>query len=297
MLLVWHLLLITGHGRSAAAVCLSSVSVCKRMVVTSDPENLTHPAATELTGAAVLTADPIRVDELHAREDSFRKRFPVLWASTLYGPFLVTLLAVAGLYLYAGGEFTRKLLVSTLLSLYLLGRFVILNGSEGRLMDVGGDLSSEHLFLLVTWLDVMTALVLAFHIGFLFRLPFVGSRIAALVTDGHFILDAHPWIRRATFLGLISFVMFPLTATGAVGGSIFGRLLGMSRRDTFVGIVVGSLLGNGIMYVFSESLARWLDKDHPVIKYGGFVLIALIAVILERRYRQLREQFSSGSPR
>lgn len=238
-------------------------------------------------------ADPIRVDELHATEDDFRRKYPVLWATTLYGPFLVTLLTVAALWIYAGGEFTRKLLVSTLLSLYLLGRFVILNGSEGRLMDVGGSLSSEHLFLLVTWLDVMTALVLAFHIGFLFRIPYVGKRIVALVTDGHFILDNHPWMRRATLLGLMAFVAFPLTATGAVGGSIFGRLLGMSRLATFSGIVIGSLIGNGLMYVFSESMARWLDKDHPVIKYGGFVVIALIVVVLERRYRVLRDQYQA----
>ncbi len=237
--------------------------------------------------------DPIRVDELHASEGEFRRQFPVLWASTLFGPMVLTLLAVGFLWLFAGGEFTRRLLISTVLSLYLLGRFVILNGSDGQLGDIDGALSSEHLFLLVMWLDVMTALVLAFHIGFLFRLPFVGSRIAALVTDGHFILDAHPWMRRATFLGLTAFVAFPLTATGAVGGSIFGRLLGMSRRATFVGILLGSIAGNGVMYVFSESMARWLDKDHPVIKYGGFILIAMLAIILEHRYRTLRRQFES----
>ena len=237
--------------------------------------------------------DPIRLDELHSAEDGFRQRFPVCWLLTLYGPPSLTILAVVVAWIYAGGEFTRRLLVSTLLSLYVLGRFVILSGSEAQIHQLEGALSSEHLFLLVMWLDIVTAMVLAFHIGFLFRLPSIGSRIAALVTDGHFILDAHPWMRRATFLGLVAFVAFPLAATGAVGGSIFGRLLGMSRFATFVGIVLGSFLGNGVMYFFSESLASWLDKDHPVVKYGGFIMIALLAVLLERRYRRLRSQFQS----
>ncbi len=237
--------------------------------------------------------DPIRLDELHSAEDGFRQRYPLCWLLTLYGPPCLTILAIVGVWIYAGGEFTRRLLVSTALSLYVLGRFVILSGSEGQIHQFEGGLSSEHLFLLLMWMDVVTAMVLAFHIGFLFRLPLIGGRIAALVTDGHFILDAHPWMRRATFVGLTAFVAFPLTATGSVGGSIFGRLLGMTRLSTFLGILLGSFLGNGVMYVFSESLARWIDKDHPVIKYGGFLLIAMLAVLLEHRYRRLRSQFEA----
>ncbi len=140
----------------------------------------------------------------------------------------------------------------------------------------------------------MTALVLAFHIGFLFRLPYVGSRFLALVRDGHFILDSNPWMQRATFFGLVAFVVFPLTATGSVGGSIFGRLLGMSRNATFWGIVIGSIIGNGIMYVFSESIDPGI-KDHPVSRYGGFVLIALISILLEHRYRQLKRRYEQSS--
>lgn len=239
-------------------------------------------------------ADPIRVDELHSAEDDFRRRNPLLWASTLYGPPLLTVGVLIGLLCTYGYEFTQRLLVSTALSLWLLGRFVILSGSGGTISDVNGPLSSEHLFLLVTWMDVMTALVLAFHIGFLFRLPFVGSRFLALVRDGHFILDSNPWMRRATFLGLVAFVIFPLTATGSVGGSIFGRLLGMSRKSTFWGIVIGSVVGNGIMYVFSESIDPGI-KDHPICRYGGFVLIALLSIVLERRYRQLKARFEQSS--
>ncbi len=236
----------------------------------------------------------MRMDELHSAEDDFRRRNPVLWASTLYGPPLLSLVGLILLLVLTGLEFTQRILISTALSLWVLGRFVILSGSDGAIHEVEGPLSSEHLFLLITWMDVMTALVLAFHIGFLFKLPFVGTRILSLVRDGHFILDANPWMRRATFVGLVAFVIFPLTATGSVGGSIFGRLLGMSRKATFYGILIGSVVGNGIMYVFSESLSKWLDKDHVVVRYGGFVLIALIAVILEQRYRQLKARYEGS---
>lgn len=270
----------------------TTIETVAKELLNSRPE--AEPATVDVTGVSSSMIDTVRMDELHSTEDDFRRRAPLLWRATLYGPFVVSVIAIAFLAVFAGLPFTGRVLTNAALSAWLLGRFVILRGSEAGMLDFDGDLSSEQLFLLVTTMDVMTALVLAFHIGFLFRTPFVGSRIIALVTDGHFILDAHPWMKRATFVGLTGFVIFPLTATGAVGGSIFGRLLGMSRVSTFMGIVLGSTIGNGVMYFFSEQMARIMDKDSPVIKYGGFVLIALITVILERRYRTLRNKYQSG---
>jgi len=237
--------------------------------------------------------DPVGLHELHSTESRFRSRLPILWWVTLIGPFLFTGLLLGVIYLYAGPTFAQRVVMNSALSLWVLGRFVILAGTDGGMLEFEGALTSIQLFSLVTYLDVMVAMVLAFHIGFLFRIPFVGQRFLALVNDGHFILDQHPWIRRATFLGVSAFVCFPLTATGSVGGSIFGRLLGMSRIATLGGILVGSLVGNGVMFMFSESLTLWLDKEHPIFKYGGFVIIAGIAILLEHRYRYLRDKYHS----
>jgi hypothetical protein len=237
--------------------------------------------------------DLVRADDLHRTEGEFRRRHPLLWASTLYGPPLLTLGILVMLVLVTGWAFTAKIITSTTIALFLLGRFIILSGVEGAFNDTTASLTSGHLFAIVTYLDVMTALVLAFHIGFLFKVPYLGPRIAALVTDGHFILDAQPWMRRATFFGLIAFVGFPLAATGSIGGSIFGRLLGMGRLATFVGILIGTLIGNGSMYFFSDLMGKYVDKDDPRLKIGGFVLIAIIVIILERRYRKLRNRYAA----
>ncbi len=233
--------------------------------------------------------DLVRADDLHSTEDEFRRRHPLIWATTLYGPVLLTLVIVVLLVIFAGWKFTRKIAMWTAVALFLLGRFVILSGDEGPMDDFDGALTSGQLFAIVTYLDVMTALMLAFHIGFLFRVPYVGPRMAALVTDGHFILDSQPWMRRATFFGLIAFVGFPLAATGSIGGSIFGRLLGMTRIATFFGILIGTMLGNGAMYFFSG----YIDKDNPYLKYGGFALIIVLVIILERRYRKLRDGYAA----
>ncbi len=237
--------------------------------------------------------DPVRIDHLHATEAQFRRDRPWIWASTLYGPFLFSGILLGVLFVYGGWEFASRLVTTTAIAVWLVGRFIILSGVEGGVSDFEGGLSSFQLFLLITYLDVMLALVLAFHIGFLFRLPFIGPRVEALITDGHFILDAQPWMRRATFVGLIAFVGFPLAATGSVGGSIFGRLLGLSRPMTFLGIAIGSVIGNGFMYWFSDFIDQWIDKDNWVMRFGGVITILVVVFVLERRYQTLRKRFAS----
>lgn len=240
--------------------------------------------------------DKVRLAELHAHEADFRRNHPWLWATTLFGPLVLTGVLLVGLVLFAGWEFASRLVATTAVALALLGRFIILSGAEGGVNDLAGSLSSLQLAVLIMYLDMMVALMLAFHIGFLFRLPYIGPRIAALVKDGHFILESQPWIRRTTFIGLVAFVGFPLAATGSVGGSIFGRLLGMSRLTTFAGICVGSLIGNGAMYIFSDILDQWVDKDHPAVQYGGIAVVIAIVLLLERRYRVLRDRHIREQP-
>lgn len=231
------------------------------------------------------------MDDLHSTEAQFRQSHPWCWRVTLLGPIVLTALVLSGLLLQTGWEFTSKLATTALVTVLFFGRFVILSGVNGTFQDTDGALASEHLFAMVCYLDVMTALLLAFHIGFLFRLPYIGPRAVALVTDGHFILDAQPWMRRATFFGLIAFVGFPLAATGSIGGSVFGRLLGMSRIATFFGIVIGALLGNSIMFFFSDLLGHYLNKDNVYLKIGGFLVLVMIVLILERRYRRLKSGY------
>lgn len=237
--------------------------------------------------------EAVRMEELHSTEAQFRKSHPWVWSLTLFGPMVLSTFVIGVIYLLAGWEFALKVLTSLALTLFFFGRFIILAGSDGTLKDTDGALATEHLFTLVCYLDVMTALVLAFHIGFLFRLPFIGPRASALITDGHFILDAQPWMRRATFVGLIVFVAFPLAATGSVGGSIFGRLLGMTRIATFAGIVTGALLGNTMMFYFSDLLGKYLDKNNLYLKIGGVAVITLLIWVLERRYQHLKTKYAA----
>jgi hypothetical protein len=224
-------------------------------------------------------------------EASFRRDFPKLWLMTLIVPVVVTVIALLAIMYMAGVQYVNKLIGTAVLTFFFFGRFVILAGQAGDLNDIGKFMTAEQLFVLVTYMDVMTTLLVAFHLGFLFRIPILGPRAASLVSDGHFVLGHYPWMRNAAFVGLTTFVAFPLAATGGVGGSILGRLLGLSRRSTFVATIIGCLIGNGAMYLLSDLINGLVDKDHPIIKYGGVICIVVVITCLELRYRKLKESY------
>ena len=221
-------------------------------------------------------------------EAVFRRNYPLVWFLTLVGPFALTGGVLFVMYELAGLNAVWQLVSTALATFFFFGKFVILGGSEGDLLEVREFYTAEQLVVLVLYMDVMTASVLAFHLGFLFRLPVIGGKLKALVDDGQFILQSNRWMKRATFLGLLAFVMFPLAATGSVGGSIFGRLLGMSRLGTFMGIALGNALGCALMYFGSEVITRYVGRDSPWLLVGGITVIVAILLMLNHRYRQLK---------
>jgi hypothetical protein len=227
---------------------------------------------------------------------AFRRDHPFWWWFTLVGPIPVALALLALLWVQRGGDFVMQLLGTAVATFFFLGRFVILGGTEPDMADIQSFLTSGELFLMVMYMDVSVACVLAFHLGFLYRIPFIGPRVEALGQDGEFILGSNPWMRHATFFGLTAFVAFPLAATGSVGGAIFGRLLGMSRGATFAGVVMGSLLGCGTMYFGAELINTHLDRDNPWLLVGGVVVIVGIILFLNHRYTRLKQRFLARDP-
>lgn len=204
---------------------------------------------------------------------------------------MVTAVVVLFVFLVGGAEYTLGLLTMVAAALWFFGRFVILGGHDADVAEYSGVMTSGELFVMVCYLDVVVAFFMAFHIGSLFRLPVIGPRIGGLVADGRFILDAQKWMKRATFLGVVVFVAFPLQATGSVGGSLFGRMLGMSRLATFLAVVLGGAIGNVLMYLGSDLINAYLNKDQPLVKYGGIALIVALIVLMNWWYQRRKRRY------
>jgi uncharacterized membrane protein len=248
-----------------------------------------------LSGKEDITPYPAQdssSEEVYPGFDDSRQPFSFWWYLTLLGPFILSVALLTTLHVTHGWAYVKGLLLTGVAIFFFFGRFVILGGDAvGLDEEARRFFSSRELALLVFYMDTMVASLLAFHIGFLFRIPFFGARLKELMEDGKFILQANPWMKRATFAGIVTFVIFPLAATGSVGGSIFGRLLGMSRLGTFVGVVTGSALGCSLMYFGAALISRFLDRDNPVLTIGGILFVALMILVLNYRYRQMKAQW------
>lgn len=256
---------------------------------------------------STIPAPSPSTNDLVARELAFgrelRNRQPLLWWSTLLGPFALTALILATLWITKGWEFVAKLVGTALGTFFGLGRFVILLGSDAAKADAAGlasDADTKHfqfltslqLLAMVTWMDLCVACLLIFHAAFLFRIPKIGPGMLKLREEGEFFMLYQPWMRRFTIAGLALFVAFPLAATGSVAGAIFGQLLGMPRRSIVLSIVLGTMLGNGGMYFFGGALRKLgiFDPTNPWNLVGGVAAIIAVIALLGWRYNAMKKK-------
>ena len=227
-------------------------------------------------------------DQIAAAEkdfcDAFRRDYPFWWLTTLLVPPLSVIVLCLVVGLTGGAAQLHKVLLTAAATFFFLGKFVILGSSPLKL------------FALVVYMDVMTGMLLVFHAGFLFRIPYLGTRILVVARDSQQLLAGHPWIRRATFMGITLFVMFPLAATGAVGAAIFGRLLGMSRISTFLAICLGSLMGCGVMVYGSVLIDQYIGRENPMLTIGGLTVIIALILLLNYRYRKMKKKPTDPVP-
>lgn len=243
---------------------------------------------TSSENAALLTPDDV-LAELAKRKDP-----PSVWWTSLVGPLVATLLLLSVISVFQGWKVAGSYVAAAATAFFALGRFIIVIGGEtageGQYLFLK-HLHATHLFWMLTWLDMMVAIFVAFHMAILFKIPWAGSRLEGLVSDGRFILAKQPWIRRAAFSGLVMFVIFPTSTTGSIGGTIFGRLLGMTRLRVVIAIVIGSLLGNGVMLFGAKAIKKVLPGDSLGLKIAGVVAIILALFFFERKIKSLKEKF------
>ncbi len=239
---------------------------------------------------AEASIDPIKDFEQIGRQSA------ATWWASLLGPILATAAVLAVVYAIQGWDVAASYVAAAATAFFLTGRFVILLGRgeaqpESHYGNFTEYLDAQNLFAMLTWMDVMVAIFVAFHMAVLFKIPWAGGKLQELVSDGRFILNKQPWIRRAAFLGLVVFVIFPTSTTGSIGGTIFGRLLGMNRLRVIAAIMFGSVLGNGLMLLFAEQLNRHLKNDSLALRITGVAIMCVALFLFERKIKSLKARY------
>ena len=243
----------------------------------------------EISHADPPTDDHDLIRSLEGDSDSLWHDYPLFAWLTLLGPAVLTVVLLLLLDMAVGWDSVRRLVTAAVVTFFALGRFVILGGHPDSSTAA---FSAGELAVLVFYMDIMTAIIVSCHAGILFRIPWLGERIQLLMDSGRSVLAENRWMKRATFGAVVAFVMFPLASSGSVGGSLFGRLLGLSRIQTFTGVVIGSFLGCATMYYGATIINRYVSPDNVVLRWGGIVAIVVLLAVLNRRYKTLKRSQS-----
>ena len=203
------------------------------------------------------------------------------------GVFLLTLF-----FFFVGGDAALEVLTTAAVTMTVAGKFVVLRGlHDGGFFD-----SPYKLALLVVYLDLTVAFVAIYNLPVLYRIPKFGAKLNHVRVTGEKILALNPWMRKVTFFGVVAFVMFPLSGTGAIGGALFGRLLGMSRPRTLIAIGIGAVFGAFGMAALAVLFKDRLEdlQDNPVLSVGGLVIVVVVIYWLVRRYKKMAAEVQSA---
>ena len=210
----------------------------------------------------------------------------------LLAPIVVTAALLGAVWLVDGFAMVRTIVGYGLVTFFALGKFLILKGITDATFG-----PFEFAFL-VFYMDLAVAYLLTFNLDYVYGMPYFGKRLEGLQDHGRKVVRERAWVRKLTYLGVVLFVMIPATGTGAVGGSLFGRLLGLSRLKTFSGIFVGSALGCFGTAALAKVLAKALPpevRESVWIEVIGVGFVVILIGILWLRARRIAPDGDGGS--
>lgn len=214
------------------------------------------------------------------------ERLPTGWTERLVlvlGPVAVVFATWWLLGLWASPSAANEALAAGGIFLTFVGPSVIFGPA------VVGQGAFEHL---TTWdlvavtafFSLATAFFYSFNMDLLERLPKVGPWLGRARRGMRRTLVAKPWIKRWALLGVGFFVVLPLPGSGTLGGSIMGRLVGLSRTASFLAVGLGGVLVCMLYGYFGERL-RVFGEAHQLplaVKVAGALVFVVLLSLLGR---------------
>lgn len=112
-----------------------------------------------------------------------------------------------------------------------------------------------------TYVDMVLCLFMLWNFNFVCKIPILGRWVYFLVQNGSNYLSKHSWVERFCFMGLVTFVFLPLQGSGSIGGSILGRILGMSPYQIFTAVFIGTMVQSYLISVSMFAIQEYLNVN------------------------------------
>jgi uncharacterized membrane protein len=216
----------------------------------------------------------------------------------LLGPLAALVAAYVLLRGVAGAQRAEEMAAAAGASFAGLGTTVIFGAA---VLGASGfqHLSSLDLALVVLGLNTALAFVFVGASDLLERLPWVGAFVTRARHEARATAHARPWVRRWAAAGVTLFVISPLPGSGVFGGTVVGRIAGLSRVATLVAVLVANAVVCGIYFFGADALARWTERHQIslVERLGAFLGFAVVMIWIMRRLFGPNKRPAPSEPR
>jgi len=137
--------------------------------------------------------------------------------------------------------------------------------------------------------DTAVSLFIVWNFDLALKIPLIGRLLESGMRAGQEYFEARPWVRRFSTIGLILFVFFPLQGTGAMNGSILGRLLGLEKARVFLCVCTGSFSSSLLISLGADVLLD-IYRQNNALGLGllAVVLVTIVATVVALRLRKKR---------
>lgn len=196
-------------------------------------------------------------------------------AATLGGPIIASLGILAAIVVLQGWEKAAAYVSCAGAFTFVIGKPIVLGGATDM-----SPLGPYELAALVAYLDVVSGVIVLFNAPLLHRLPWIGRWLRSMERASWALLRGRRWVLRATFLTLVLFVAMPIIGTGAIGGALLARIMGLRRGTTLGGIAIGTALWSFPVAVLADYARGRIRSvlESPVL--GVLSVAGVIAVFL-----------------
>lgn len=193
-------------------------------------------------------------------------------------PFLLSLILIIILY-FIFDSHTFYFVVSGMF-LY----FVPFIGKEGVIpIAIANGISPILIASVIAFVEIMVGLFLMWNFDYAKLIPIIGKFINKCEIKGRELLAKKKFLVNFAFLGVVFFAGVPIHGNGATTSTVFGRLLGLTSLKTFIGVIIGAIVGNLFIAYFSELIISFAKIYLSSLTIVVIVIIILVILYILKR--------------
>ena len=142
------------------------------------------------------------------------------------------------------------------------------------------NLGTWHLAAIFIFINAVSTFFYTYNLDLLQKLPKIGPYMRLSRKNAVATLEQRPWIRRWAVVGISLFVVTPLPGSGALGGAIMGRIIGVSKRATVIAVSIAGIV-IGILYaLLANELKEVLDRLEQFFPPWVRIVVAILGAIV-----------------